>query len=95
MIVNPAYNAPITDRPYSILKPQPYSPLFVSLSGSNLYGFPSADSDFDLRGVHVGAAISTITNASPCKEFCVFDTGRRSTGSIALAERLEMATKMD
>lgn len=27
--------------------------LFVTISGAHLYGFPSADSDFDLRGVHV------------------------------------------
>ena len=40
-------------RPYSILQRQPYPLLFVTLSGSHLYGFPSADSDFDLRGVHV------------------------------------------
>jgi predicted nucleotidyltransferase len=27
--------------------------LFATISGAHLYGFPSADSDFDLRGVHV------------------------------------------
>ncbi len=27
--------------------------LFAALSGAHLYGFPSPDSDFDLRGVHV------------------------------------------
>jgi predicted nucleotidyltransferase len=32
---------------------QPYPLLFATVSGSHLYGFPSADSDFDLRGVHV------------------------------------------
>ena len=32
---------------------QPYPLLFTSISGSHLYGFPSADSDFDLRGVHI------------------------------------------
>lgn len=31
--------------------PQPL--LFATLSGAHLYGFPSPDSDFDLRGVHV------------------------------------------
>ena len=31
----------------------PYPPLFVTLSGAHLYGFPSPDSDFDLRGAHV------------------------------------------
>ena len=27
--------------------------LFATVSGAHLYGFPSADSDFDLRGVHL------------------------------------------
>src|SRR3712207_1185733 len=27
--------------------------LFVTVSGAHLYGFPSPDSDYDLRGVHV------------------------------------------
>ena len=29
-----------------------YRPLFVTVSGAHLYGFPSADSDVDLRGCH-------------------------------------------
>ena len=32
---------------------QPYPLLFATVSGSHLYGFPSPDSDFDLRGVHI------------------------------------------
>jgi uncharacterized protein len=32
---------------------QPYPLLFVTLSGAHLYGFPSPDSDYDLRGVHI------------------------------------------
>ena len=32
---------------------QPFPLLFATLSGAHLYGFPSPDSDFDLRGVHV------------------------------------------
>ena len=31
----------------------PYPLLFATVSGAHLYGFPSPDSDFDLRGVHV------------------------------------------
>ncbi len=31
----------------------PYPLLFATISGAHLYGFPSADSDFDLRGVHI------------------------------------------
>ncbi len=32
---------------------QPYPLLFVTISGAHLYGFPSPDSDYDLRSVHV------------------------------------------
>lgn len=31
----------------------PYPFVFVTVSGSHLYGFPSHDSDFDLRGAHL------------------------------------------
>jgi predicted nucleotidyltransferase len=31
----------------------PYPLIFATISGAHLYGFPSPDSDFDLRGVHV------------------------------------------
>ncbi len=36
-----------------ILAAQPYPLLFATISGAHLYGFPSPDSDFDLRGSHV------------------------------------------
>ncbi len=36
-----------------VIRRQPYPLLFVTVSGAHLYGFPSPDSDFDLRGVHV------------------------------------------
>jgi hypothetical protein len=32
---------------------QPYPLLFSSISGAHLYGFSSADSDVDLRGMHL------------------------------------------
>jgi predicted nucleotidyltransferase len=31
----------------------PYRMLFATVSGAHLYGFPSPDSDFDLRGAHI------------------------------------------
>jgi uncharacterized protein len=31
----------------------PYPLMFATISGAHLYGFPSADSDYDLRGVHL------------------------------------------
>jgi uncharacterized protein len=40
---------------------QPYPLLFVTISGVHLYGFPSPDSDYDLRGVHEGLAIVSRT----------------------------------
>lgn len=44
------------NRAYSILGKQPHPLLFANLSGSHLYGFPSQDSDFDIRGAHVISA---------------------------------------
>jgi predicted nucleotidyltransferase len=35
------------------LADHPHPLLFATVSGAHLYGFPSADSDYDLRGVHV------------------------------------------
>ena len=35
------------------LSSHPYPLLFATISGAHLYGFPSPDSDFDLRGVHL------------------------------------------
>ncbi|MFN6485073.1 MULTISPECIES: DNA polymerase beta superfamily protein [unclassified Nostoc] len=37
----------------TIIRQQPYPLLFTIISGSHLYGFPSPDSDYDLRGVHI------------------------------------------
>src|SRR5580704_15308842 len=43
--------------PLPLLKKQveqhPYPLIFATISGAHLYGYPSPDSDFDLRGVHV------------------------------------------
>ena len=36
-----------------IVDAQPHPLLFATISGAHLYGFPSPDSDVDLRGVHV------------------------------------------
>jgi predicted nucleotidyltransferase len=37
----------------SIVEAQPWPLVFATISGAHLYGFPSPDSDFDLRGTHV------------------------------------------
>ncbi len=41
------------DRLRRIVESQPYPLLFATISGAHLYGFPSPDSDCDLRGVHI------------------------------------------
>ncbi len=36
-----------------VVREQPFPMLFATVSGAHLYGFPSRDSDVDLRGVHL------------------------------------------
>src|SRR4051794_30998140 len=40
-------------RLQAVVRRQPYPLLFATISGAHLYGFPSPDSDYDLRGVHL------------------------------------------
>jgi predicted nucleotidyltransferase len=40
-------------RLMAAIERQPYPLLFVTISGAHLYGFPSPDSDYDLRGAHI------------------------------------------
>ena len=41
-----------------LIEGQQYRPLFVTVSGAHLYGFPSPDSDVDLRGaVRTGSVL--------------------------------------
>jgi predicted nucleotidyltransferase len=42
-----------TDKLHRHVTAHPYPLLFATISGAHLYGFPSPDSDFDLRGIHV------------------------------------------
>jgi len=46
-------NPDLDPRLSSIVAAQPHPLLFATISGAHLYGFPSPDSDFDLRGAHV------------------------------------------
>lgn len=50
MTMNETFNDP---RLAQIAAEQPYPLLFATISGAHLYGFPSPDSDYDLRGVHI------------------------------------------
>ncbi len=45
----------------------PERPLFVTVSGAHLYGFPSPDSDVDLRGSHV-LPIESVVGLRPSRE---------------------------
>lgn len=57
----------------ALLPPSPYPLLFATVSGAHLYGFPSPDSDVDLRGVHL----------LPPREVLGLDPGRET---ITLSE---------
>lgn len=43
----------IPDAVREAARTHPYPLVFATISGAHLYGFPSADSDWDLRGCHV------------------------------------------
>lgn len=45
MITDPRLQRQVAEYPYPLL--------FTTISGAHLYGFPSPDSDYDLRGVHL------------------------------------------
>jgi uncharacterized protein len=51
----------------AITAEQPYPLLFATVSGAHLYGFPSPDSDWDLRGVHTLSA-REVLGLGPRKE---------------------------
>jgi hypothetical protein len=40
----------VNEQLYLAVREHPYALLFATVSGAHLYGFPSADSDYDLRG---------------------------------------------
>lgn len=63
-----------------IAQNQPYSLLFATVSGAHLYGFPSPDSDYDLRGVHI----------LPVKEVVGLDVGRETIEVAELRGELEL-----
>lgn len=59
---------------------QPYPLLFVTISGAHLYGFPSPDSDYDLRGVHI----------LPMREVLGLDPGRETIEVSEMRGDLEL-----
>jgi uncharacterized protein len=51
----------------AIVSKQPYPLLFATISGAHLYGFPSPDSDYDLRGSHI-LPVSEVVGLDPGRE---------------------------
>ena len=50
-----------------VISTQPYPLLFTTISGAHLYGFPSPDSDYDLRGVHI-LPVQEVIGLNPGRE---------------------------
>lgn len=63
-----------------IVAAQPYPLVFATISGAHLYGFPSPDSDFDLRGIHV----------LPVQEVVGLDLGRETIEGEQIIDGLEI-----
>ncbi|HEX8248125.1 MAG TPA: nucleotidyltransferase domain-containing protein [Pyrinomonadaceae bacterium] len=70
----------ITEKLKKIASEHPYPLIFATVSGAHLYGFPSADSDYDLRGVHV----------LPLSEVVGLETGRETIQTEEIREGLEL-----
>jgi predicted nucleotidyltransferase len=58
----------------------PYRLIFATISGAHLYGFPSPDSDFDIRGVHV----------LPLKEVVGLQTGPETIEKSGVHDGIEI-----
>ena len=67
-------------RLYTEIQRQPYPLLFVTISGAHLYGFPSPDSDYDLRGVHI----------LPVNEIIGLEIGRETIEISEMRDELEL-----
>lgn len=70
----------IDERVHAEVSRQPYPLLFVTISGAHLYGFPSPDSDYDLRGTHI----------LPAREIVGLDSGRETVEVSENREGLEI-----
>src|SRR5688500_13050967 len=57
----------VQSRLRQVVRAQPYPLIFLSISGAHLYGFPSPDSDYDLRGVHV-LPLREVVSLNPRRE---------------------------
>ncbi|HZV01640.1 MAG TPA: nucleotidyltransferase domain-containing protein [Planctomycetota bacterium] len=64
----------------TIAAEQPHPLVFATVSGAHLYGFPSPDSDFDLRGVHV----------LPLRDVLGLETGRETIEVSCIRDGIEL-----
>jgi uncharacterized protein len=69
---DPRIQKQITDHPHPLL--------FATISGAHLYGFPSPDSDYDLRGVHL----------LPLEEVIGLKTGQETIENSGIHDGLEI-----
>jgi hypothetical protein len=70
----------IQEKLKKIASEHPFPLVFATISGAHLYGFPSADSDYDLRGVHV----------LPIRGVVGLDMGRETIQVEEIRENLEL-----
>ena len=70
----------IDPRLHRIVAAQPYPLLFATISGAHLYGFPSPDSDYDLRGTHI----------LPLKKIAGLEVADETVEDSRIIEGLEM-----
>jgi len=70
----------IEEKLKKIASEHPFPLVFATVSGAHLYGFPSADSDYDLRGVHV----------LPLRDVVGLDAGRETIQVEEIRENLEL-----
>lgn len=68
------------NRLLTAIAEQPYPLLFVTISGAHLYGFPSPDSDYDLRGSHI----------LPLQEVVGLESGRETIELSEMRDDLEL-----
>ena len=70
----------IEEKLKKIASEHPFPLVFATVSGAHLYGFPSPDSDYDLRGVHV----------LPLADVVGLDAGRETIQVEEIREDLEL-----
>jgi predicted nucleotidyltransferase len=67
--MNPIHDPRVRDQ----VAMHPHRLVFASLSGAHLYGFPSHDSDVDIRGAHVLPPAEVLRLAAPAETYELMD----------------------